>query len=93
MHIITFSFSLQLTQRAKFLGILMISVIFLTEKKKMLLFWCYISIWSDGFRLHFIRFLSDLKGPDDDLICLERINVLTGLVFEEGGESPFCLLK
>ena len=26
------------------------------------------------------------KGPGDDLICLERLNVLTGLVFEEGGE-------
>lgn len=29
---------------------------------------------------------SDLKGPCDDLICPEQLNVLTGLVFEEGGE-------
>lgn len=29
---------------------------------------------------------SDLKGPGDDLICPEQLNVLTGLVFEEGGE-------
>lgn len=36
---------------------------------------------------------SDLKGSYDDLICPKQLNVLTGLVFEEGGkfsqELPF----
>lgn len=31
--------------------------------------------------------LSDLTRPGDDLICLEQLNVLTGLLFEEGVES------
>lgn len=40
---------------------------------------------------------SDLRDPCDDLICPKQLNVLTGLVFEEGGELsqelPFCLSK
>ena len=38
------------------------------------------------FQPHLIQSLSDLKGPGDDVICPEQLNVLTGLVFEEGGE-------
>lgn len=38
--------------------------------------------------LVFVRF----KGPGDDLICPKRLNVPTGLVFKEGGESSLELL-